>query len=821
MIKYDLKVEKAGNVDQSLLRKIDELTLSERLSKWKETRLKGQVKVCADRARLAMESWKETESEDIEIRRAKLLKKILEGMNISIYDFDLIVGRITDNILGATASMDLKGDCIPGLMEENEIHAGGVLTGVITPEEREILRECTRYFKGKTAPDHARETWRSLVGEWAQDFHSAKGFDPDLSVGDFPGVLGRPLWEKLLSVGLHGIIQEAKENINKFLASGETDLKKFNFWQAAVIVCEGLINHAHRYAQLARLMAENEQNALRRSELIEIAGVCDWVPENPARTFHEAIQFINFVAVTNTLEQSFGQSMIGRADQYLLSYFRKDLSEGSLTLEKAADLLGGGIASWGSLVSIPGEGFSQTHQASFAAHNINIGGVDREGKDAANELSYFILHVVGLLKIPEPHIGFRWHPDTPRWLLLKALETNMKIKGGIPLFQNDTYVINNLVENGIDLEEARDWYGYGCVLPVAPSKIEHYGSAGIGSINIALILDLTLHNGISQLTGKKLGLETGDPGSFKTFNELYEAFKRQHEFIVRRILWLGLVAQDVQENYVRLPFTSCIAPGCMEKGRDVLCADADNHVFSISDRAIVDTADSLTAIKKLVFDEKKLTMGQLIDALDSNFEGERGEEIRQWCLAAPKFGNDIDAADWMVRDVGIFSGSVIHSCKNPYARFKIIRDGLSWHYFGGKGVGALPNGRKAWEPLNDGSLSPMRGMDKLGPTAVIRSVLKANFKESSMTVLNQKFSGSIMRSPESREKLAVLTDTFMRSGGQHVQYNLVDTEELRDAQKNPEKHRDLVVRVGGFSVYFVDICTEVQDDIIARSEHGI
>jgi formate C-acetyltransferase len=227
------------------------------------------------------------------------------------------------------------------------------------------------------------------------------------------------------------------------------------------------------------------------------------------------------------------------------------------------------------------------------------------------------------------------------------------------------------------------------------------------------------------------------------------------------------------------------------------------------------------AIKKLVFDPKILTMGELMNALDSNFSGKRGEEIRQICLAAPKFGNDIDEVDLMVRDVGIFSAGVIMSYTNPFdVPCKISREGLSWHYFGGLGVGALPNGRKSKEPLNDGSISPMRGTDRLGPTGVIRSVLKAGFKESYASCLNQKFSGSVMQSPESREKLAVFTDTFFRNGGQHIQYNLVDKEELLDAKAHPEKHRDLVVRVGGFSAYFVMLSPEIQDDVIYRSEQG-
>jgi formate C-acetyltransferase len=359
------------------------------------------------------------------------------------------------------------------------------------------------------------------------------------------------------------------------------------------------------------------------------------------------------------------------------------------------------------------------------------------------------------------------------------------------------------------------------VTPVLPTKVDHNGSEGKGAVNVALMLDLTLHRGVSQITGKKVGIDVGDPRDFKTFEDLYGAFKKQYKYVVNRVLWLGTLAQSVEPKYLRFPFNSCITgPGCMEKGQDILITDAD-HSYGISDRAIVDTADSLTAIKKLVFDEKKLTMDELVNALDTNFAGERGEELRQMCLAAPKFGNDIDEADLMVRDVGTFSGSVIMSYKNPFdVPCKISREGLSWHYFGGLGVGALPNGRKSREPLNDGSISPMRGMDKLGPTGVLRSALKAGFKESYASCLNQKFSATVMQSPESREKLAVLTDTFFRNGGQHIQYNMVDTAELLDAKAHPEKHRDLVVRVGGFSAYFVMLSPEIQDDIIYRSEQG-
>jgi pyruvate formate-lyase/glycerol dehydratase family glycyl radical enzyme len=809
-----------SKIDMGLLQKIDNVQLSERLSRLKNAMFSAPRKISVSRAKLAMESWKETEGEDIEIRRAKLFKHVLDNVPIDIYDFDSVVGRETEHLLGVQAFLDETGDAIPWLWDKDDRVVNMLFQG-ISKEEKDTLRECARFFAGKTAPDHVQDAWRSIVGTWAQDVCEASGRDPAPDSGYFPGITIKARWEYVLSKGLRGLIEEAEAGMRSFEETKETDMNKFYFWQSAIIVCQAVIDYAHRYAKLAHQMAAKEQNAERRRDLEEIAEVCEWVPENPARSFHEALQFMNFLVMCRGLEAIY-PLLLGRIDQYLWPYFEKDIHEGRLTIERAAELLGNSIALWGMKVGIQtGKTQQKTHQYSFMINSLNVSGLDREGKDATNELSYLTLHMMGLLNLSSPTVNFAWHSNTPKWLLLKALETNMKTKGGIPLFENSEYVVKHFVDDGYSAEEARDWYGQGCVTPVLPDRIDHTGSEGKGAINVALMLELALHNGLSVLTGKRIGLETGDPRDFKTFNDLYEAFKKQHEFVTTRCLWLGTVAQSVEPQYLRFPFTSCISgPGCLKKGQDQIIPDSD-HSYGISDRAIVDTADSLIAVKKLVFDEKTLTMDELLKALDTNFEGKRGEEIRQLCLAAPKFGNDIDEVDLMVRDVGIFSGSIFSAYKNPFnVPVKLSREGMSWHVWGGAGLGALPNGRKAKEPLNDGSISPMRGMDKLGPTGVLRSVLKAGFDESYATVLNQKFSGTVMQSLESREKLSVLTDTFFRNGGQHIQFNLVDTEELLDAKANPEKHRDLVVRVGGFSAYFVMLSEEVQDDIIARSEQG-
>jgi len=424
--------------------------------------------------------------------------------------------------------------------------------------------------------------------------------------------------------------------------------------------------------------------------------------------------------------------------------------------------------------------------------------------------------------LSSPTVGLRWNRGIPDWLMNKAIRTNMIIKGGVPLFENDEVVIPHFLEDGIPIEEASEWCGLGCVYPCLPSRAEHYGSDGVAACNLAAMLHLVLHNGI-DINGKLTGLQTGDPRKFKAFDEIYNAFMAQHKFITHRIFWLAAIARKEQSKHLRLPFLSVMGIAkCMDDGQDLLVPHPDYSMFGISDRAIIDVADSLMALKKLVFDEKKLTMDELLNALDNNFEGARGEDIRQMCLAQPKYGNDIDEVDSLVGKISKDSYDIIRSYDNsPFRKYLVAREGLAWHYFGGLGVGALPNGRKALEPLNDGALSPMRGADKKGPTAVIRSAVKAGFKESYASVLNQKFSSAIVQSKESIGKLVAYTNAFMLNNGSHIQYNMIDTNELRAAKRDPENYRDLIVRIGGFSAYFTQLSPSIQDDVINRSEHNL
>jgi formate C-acetyltransferase len=387
------------------------------------------------------------------------------------------------------------------------------------------------------------------------------------------------------------------------------------------------------------------------------------------------------------------------------------------------------------------------------------------------------------------------------------------------MYSNDQHIVDTMVGWGVTLEEARDFVFHGCSQTVA-NPMRFYRPYHVSA---PFSLDLALHNGISTVSGKRIGLATGDPRSFKTFEEVYEAFKKQHEFILKRGMYLIRVFHRALLLRWRAPLTSALHYGCIERGAEYVAGGSGDYpLWYIKDRGLVDVGDSLMAIKKLMSEDKKLTMAELLEALDSNFQGERGEEIHHMCLAAPKYGNDVDEADYMVRDVAKFSASVIRSENNVFGwKYAVNRNGVAWHYAASKGVGALPNGRKVGEPFYDGSLSPMRGMDKDGPSAVLNSALKADYKEAAQSILNQKFSLDMVQSSEALDKVAMLTETFLRSGGSHIQYNFLDKQVLLEAKKHPERYRDLIVRVAGYSAYFVNLTSEVQDDIICRTEQGV
>ena len=812
------------DIDTALLERIDRISLSPANRAWREAVRTSSWRIHADRERWTVKSWQETEGEDIEIRRAKLLKCVLDNLTIDILPFDQIVGRATPSVIGCATAMDISGDYIPAIWSEDRVVDATMDASVeMDAESIAVLRTAARTFGGKTAPDMSYKAWEAAMGSWGRDAEDAKLKDPSLDAAVFGQVTTALNWEKIVRVGLRFYIDEAKAHLASFRASTDTDVSKAWFWEAAVIVLEAVIAHAHRYAALAREKAAAETDAARKAQLLEIAEVCEYVPENAPRSFHEALQLMSFCGVAKLLEHPMhGNPHWGRADQYLYPFFKQDIDSGRITVERAGELLADLIGRWGTQCFVQPRSQKLSHQINFCINNIMVGGVDKQGEDASNELSYLILHMVGLLKISSPTVGLKWSSVTPDWLMNKAIRTNLETKGGIPLFQNDDAVVAHYVRDGIPYTDAVEWSGLGCVYPCIPTWAEHTGAHGLGAFNVAGCVHLALHGGL-DINGKQTGVPTGDARSYKSFEELYDAFLQQHRNLSHRSFRLGNIARRIEKDYVRLPLISVLGlQFCMDAGRDTVDADPEHTLQGIGDRGIIDASDALYAVKYLVFDEKMLTMDELMDAIDSNFEGERGEEIRQMCLRAPKFGNDLSGPDLMARRVSDDSARIIREYDNsPFHPIMIAREGLAWHYFGGLGVGALPSGRKALEPLDDGSISPMRGMDKQGPTAVLRSALTAQFKDSYSQVLNQKFSASLLQSPEGVERLVQYTRAFLAAGGTHIQYNIMDTEQLREAKAEPEAHEDLIVRIGGFSAYFVQLSGEIQDDVIYRSEFAL
>ena len=808
-------------IDQILLSEIDAIELSAANRAWREAVRNASWRIHGDRQRLTLDSWRETEGEDLEIRRAKLLAHVLDHMPIDILPFDLVVGRATPSVIGCATAMDICGDYIPAIWNEDRCVDATMDASVQVDEETlQTLREAARVFGGKTAPDMSYKAWEAVVGSFGRDLEDAKLKDPSLDAAVFGQVTTALNWDKILKVGLRGYIDEAETNLAAFRASADTDVSKAYFWESAVIVLNAVIRLGARYAALAEEKAAAEPDAARREELLEIARICRYVPENPPRSFREALQLMSFCGLAKISEHPMhGNPHWGRADQYLYPFFKNDYDHGIITAARAGELLADLIGRWGTQCFVQPRSQKLSHQINFCINNIMVGGVDKAGQDASNELSYLILHMVGLLKISSPTVGLKWSRVTPDWLIHKAIRTNLATRGGIPLFENDDAVVAHYVRDGIPYTDAVEWAGLGCVYPCIPTKAEHTGAHGLGAFNVAGCLHLALHNGI-DINGKQTGLPTGDVRTFTSFEQLYDAFLRQHRLVSHSSFRLGNIARRIEKDYIRLPLISTLGlQFCMDAGRDTVDADPDHTLQGIGDRGIIDAADALYAVKYLVFDEKKLTMDELMDAIDSDFAGERGEEIRHMCLTAPKFGNDLEGPDLMARRVSDDSAAIIRSYDNsPFPPIMIAREGLAWHYLGGLGVGALPSGRKALEPLDDGSISPMRGADKSGPTAVLRSALTAQFKDSYAQVLNQKFNASLLRDNSGIEKLAAYTKAFLSAGGTHIQYNILDSEDLKDAKKRPEAHEDLIVRIGGFSAYFVQLSNEIQDDVIYRSE---
>ena len=821
--------------------------MTDRLKKLKSEWEEATADVYVDDTVLFTKSWKETEGLPIDLRWAKAFAKRLEECPLLLRDGEIIVGSVTKFIRGNNVLAAMKPREVLEQLEKGQFDRklSDTASTNIDPEDAKLLKEdCQYWVEHMPKVNYVQESIREELGEGHFDLMFDRGavfegravrVNPDRGLfqgwGAFGGGIAQPN-ALVIHKGLNHIIALAKAEMAKMMDSGASmpgastaAMRKYYLLKSIIVSCEAIIVYAKRHADLARNQAEHESDPVRKKELEKIAKVCEWVPANPPRNYWEAVQSLRFLHLVCWKESSERPEVpIGRVDQILYPYFEEDLKEGRLSRQEAAELLGAfwlKIRETENLVTIKRE-----HRAAPGTllPNITLCGRDENGKDLTNEVSWLVLEVMRQIKLSEPAVYIRYSEGMDEDFIIHALECNRDFGGGNPAFLNDKLGTDRYLDRGVKLEDAVGWNASGC-LGYHLDCAEHM--AGMFSINQAKIFELTLNNGYDSRTEKQLGLKTGDVTTFTSMEQLYEAFYKQEDYfaeILRKhyfIWWSSENANSPMSGLrAAMLFEDCIPAGLTSReggARYPVC-----KASWIGDRGITDIADDFAAIKYLVFDNKKVTMAELMDALKTNWEGK--EDLRQMCLNAPKYGNDDDYVDDIFNLISMKTQEILQSRPDPFTGEKpfLFKGAAAGHVTQGASVGALPNGRKAGTPLNDAATSAMPGVDVKGPTALINSATKApHARQMIGHTHNMKLSKSLLTTPEKLEKVASLVKTFIDRGGWHIQFNIHSLEELLEARKNPQKHKNVLVRVGGYSAYFVDLPHELQDEIIARTQHAV
>ena len=771
----------------------------------KDRFLKITPEICVERAQLITESYKETEDQPIHFRRAKALEKILEGMTIFIQDDELIVGNQCTKPRSAPVYPEFSCKWLEAELDRLEKRTGDVF--LISEEKKQILRNLFPYWEGKTSNELAT----ALMTPEARAAQAAGVF----TVGNycFNGVGHISAdYAKVLAKGLKGVIAEAEVEMAKLDITNPQDLKKFHFLEAVIISNQAVIRFAGRFAKEADKLAKTEKDAARRAELKEIARICRKVPGNPAETFWEAVQSFWFIQLVLQIESNGHSISPMRFDQYMYPYLMMDTG---LTVAKAQELLDLLYIKFSEINKVRDEGSTKAFGGYPMFQNLIVGGVDREGEDATNELSYMCLQATANTRLYQPSISIRVHSGTPFELYRKAAEVS-RIGLGMPAYYNDRFIIPALLSRGLTREDARDYGIIGCVEPQVGGKTEGWHDAAF--FNMAKVLELALNDGMDPLTGKQLGPKTGDLTSFKSFDDVMEAYRKQMEYFVKQLVISDNAVDIAHGERVPLPFLSSLVDDCIVQGKSLQEGGAHYNFTGPQGVGVGNVADSLAAIKKLVFDDQAITLDTLKKALATDFE--EMESLRQMLInRAPKYGNDEDYADLLAHDGALIYCKEVEKYSNPRGgKFQPGLYPVSANVPLGTVVGATADGRKSGKPLADG-VSPVSGVDHSGPTAAVKSVAQLDHViASNGTLLNMKFHPNALKDDRGLKNLIGVTETLFNGGGTHIQYNVISRDMLLDAQKHPEKYRGLVVRVAGYSAFFTSLDRAIQDDIISRTE---
>jgi pyruvate formate-lyase/glycerol dehydratase family glycyl radical enzyme len=795
--------------------------MTERIARIKDEILSTRPSICIERARIYTRLYKETENLPMVRRRANALRRTLEEMTIWIGKDELVVGNLASRNRAAPIFPEYAVAWI-----EREIEGIGnrpAESYEIAPADTAELLELVNYWKGRTLHDKAE----ALLGPELKAIHDSGMVRAEGNMTSGDGHIAANM-RKILALGLGGYRAWVARELDADDVSTWDGLRRRQLHLAMIDALEGFSAYIRRFAGLASDEASRASSKSRAAELVTIAKTCEAIAEGAPRSFREALQLAYFVQVVLQIESNGHSLSFGRMDQFLGPWFDRDLDSRSITREEAAELL---EATWLKLLAIKKiRSWSHTRYSAGGPlyQNVTIGGVDREGKDATNRLSYLILETVGELRLTQPNLSVRYHRGASREFL-DACARVIDRGFGMPAFNNDEVVVPGMLERGVSLDDARDYSAIGCIEVAVPGKWG-YRVTGMSFLNMPRILLATLNDGLEPTSGKAFLPGTGKLADFATFDELMAAWRTQVAFYTRASVAVDTAVDTALETEVPDILCSVFTDDCVSRGKTIKEGGALYDWISGLQVGIANMGNGLAAIKRLVYEEKSVTKEDLLSALGTDFAGKDGEILRLKLLnKAPKYGNDDDEVDSIT--VEAYRAYIDEITRYRNTRFG--RGPIGGGYFpgtssissnvpSGAAAKATPDGRKAGTPLAEGS-SPSAGTDLLGPTAVLSSVGKLPAREIfGGVLLNQKLTPGSLRTPEDRARLEAMLRTFFDDmKGWHIQYNLVSRETLLDAKKHPERHRDLVVRVAGYSAYFNDLAADQQDDIIARTEHSL
>lgn len=795
--------------------------MNPRIKRLKKSLDVDRFPICVERIRLVTEAMQQNEGKPQILRNALAFEYYLENRTIFIQDDELLVGNV------ASRPMGLEADAPTWPEQDLKELVEGKERFFLAKEDEVLLRSLDGYWKGKGLVVSERQSefydeermWPFiqsgvLCPPW-QNKSEGRGFGRAGGGWSIGGGRGLDVldFEKVLSYGFNRIIADAEAELRDMRYTDADAIDKVTFLKAVIIADRSIVRIAHRFADLAQELSVEERDPIRRQELERIARTCRNVPGNPARGFYEAMQSFWFT----WLLFAGGTTAGGRFDQLIYPFYKKDKDAGVINDDQVLELLECLRIKVMQSNEVSGGKIQREKWAGMARwNNWVIGGVTPEGDDATNELSYLLLEAAKDCQTPHHTITLRVHEGTPEELMLKALEV-VKTGIGMPAFVGDRSVIGYLTSHGVTIEQARQYALGGCLEANIPGKSG--STLAFGMFIVPLVFEITMHNGFEPRTSRRLGPMSGEFESFKNFDEFMNAFKTQLKHFMGMTVEEHNITLKVLADLAPSPVWSSLMHDAIRVGKDHFRRTLPFENGScLNPVGMINVVDSMAAVKLLVFEEKKLTHKELKDALAANWKGY--ENIRKMCLEAPKYGNGIAYVDSIARDLYKFWSDTAVSFRSLLGgTVKPAGISITAHGPGGALTGATPDGRYAGENLADGSISAGQGRDTNGPTALLRSAMTIDQTPYQSTLLNVKFHPSALKTETDMRKLSVLIRTYFSNGGKHIQFNVITKETLEEAQAKPEQHRDLIVRVAGYSAYFVQLTKAIQDDIISRMEH--